>query len=108
MADFSSTQKTAACCGGFTYSAMMSAAFSSNCGSLLAMYRSSRWGLSLACASTRCTLVLLRPSVAASLRHGLGVAITYLLKHWDRLTLFLRQPGAPLDNNIVACGCTHL
>ena len=31
---------------------------------------------------------------------GLGVAITYLLKHWDRLTLFLRQPGAPLDNNI--------
>jgi hypothetical protein len=31
---------------------------------------------------------------------GLGVAITYVLKHWDRLTLFLRQPGAPLDNNI--------
>jgi transposase len=31
---------------------------------------------------------------------GLGVAITYLLKYWDRLTLFLRQPGAPLDNNI--------
>jgi transposase len=31
---------------------------------------------------------------------GLGVAITYLLKHWDRLTLFLKQPGAPLDNNI--------
>lgn len=31
---------------------------------------------------------------------GLGVAITYLLKHWERLTLFLRQPGAPLDNNI--------
>ena len=24
----------------------------------------------------------------------------YLLKHWERLTLFLRQPGAPLDNNI--------
>ena len=32
---------------------------------------------------------------------GLGVAITYLLKHWDRLTLFLKQPGSPLDNNIV-------
>jgi len=32
---------------------------------------------------------------------GLGKAITYLLKHWDALTLFLRQPGAPLDNNIV-------
>jgi hypothetical protein len=32
---------------------------------------------------------------------GLGVAITYLLKHWDRLTLFLKQPGSPLDNNVV-------
>jgi hypothetical protein len=27
---------------------------------------------------------------------GLGTAISYLLKYWDRLTLFLRQPGAPL------------
>ncbi len=32
---------------------------------------------------------------------GLGTAITYLLRHWDRLTLFLRQAGAPLDSNIV-------
>ncbi len=32
---------------------------------------------------------------------GLGSAITYCLKHWDRLTLFLLQAGAPLDNNIV-------
>ena len=32
---------------------------------------------------------------------GLGKAITYLLRHWRPLTLFLRQPGAPLDNNIV-------
>lgn len=32
---------------------------------------------------------------------GLGQAITYCLKHWTPLTLFLRQPGAPLDNNIV-------
>jgi transposase len=32
---------------------------------------------------------------------GLGMAMRYLLKHWERLTLFLRQPGAPLDNNIV-------
>jgi transposase len=32
---------------------------------------------------------------------GLGHAITYFLKHWAPLTLFLRQPGAPLDNNIV-------
>jgi transposase len=31
---------------------------------------------------------------------GLGEAITYMLTHWDKLTLFLRQPGAPLDNNI--------
>ena len=31
---------------------------------------------------------------------GLGEAITYLLKHWASLTLFLRQAGAPLDNNI--------
>jgi hypothetical protein len=32
---------------------------------------------------------------------GLGKAITYLLRHWRPLTLFLRQPGAPLDNNVV-------
>jgi transposase len=31
---------------------------------------------------------------------GLGAAITYLLKHWAKLTLFLRQAGAPLDNNV--------
>jgi transposase len=31
---------------------------------------------------------------------GLGQAIGYMLKHWEPLTLFLRQPGAPLDNNI--------
>ena len=31
---------------------------------------------------------------------GLGEAITYMLKHWKALTLFLRHPGAPLDNNI--------
>lgn len=30
---------------------------------------------------------------------GLGEAITYLLKHWEPLTLFLRKAGAPLDNN---------
>src|SRR5580698_2153351 len=32
---------------------------------------------------------------------GLGKAISYLLRHWTKLTLFLRQPGAPLDNNVV-------
>ncbi len=31
---------------------------------------------------------------------GLGKAISYLLRHWTKLTLFLRQQGAPLDNNI--------
>ena len=31
---------------------------------------------------------------------GLGQAIRYMLNHWEPLTLFLRQPGAPLDNNI--------
>jgi transposase len=31
---------------------------------------------------------------------SLGKAITYMRKHWDPLTLFLRVPGAPLDNNI--------
>ena len=30
---------------------------------------------------------------------GLGQAIAYMLKHWEPLTLFLRQAGAPLDNN---------
>ena len=31
---------------------------------------------------------------------GLGKAMAYLLRHWEKLTLFLRLPGAPLDNNI--------
>jgi transposase len=31
---------------------------------------------------------------------GLGKAISYLLRHWTKLTLFLRQQAAPLDNNI--------
>lgn len=30
----------------------------------------------------------------------LGVAITYMLKHWKELTLFLRKAKAPIDNNI--------
>ncbi len=30
---------------------------------------------------------------------GLGKAIQYTRKHWGKLTLFLREPGAPLDNN---------
>jgi transposase len=31
---------------------------------------------------------------------ALGGAIRYTLKHWEKLTLFLRQAGAPLDNNL--------
>jgi len=32
---------------------------------------------------------------------GLGEAILYMQKYWDKLTLFLRQAAAPLDNNLV-------
>jgi molybdopterin converting factor small subunit len=32
---------------------------------------------------------------------GLGKAIAYMQKRWEKLTLFLRVPGAPLDNTIV-------
>jgi len=32
---------------------------------------------------------------------GLGSAIQYCLNHWPELTLFLRQAGTPLDNNVV-------
>jgi len=31
---------------------------------------------------------------------GLGEAMTYLLRHWEALTQFLREAGAPLDNSI--------
>jgi hypothetical protein len=31
---------------------------------------------------------------------SLGGAVNYMLKHWEKLTLFLREPGAPLDNNL--------
>jgi len=31
---------------------------------------------------------------------SMGKAITYMLKHWAALTLFLRASGAPLDNNL--------
>ncbi len=30
---------------------------------------------------------------------ALGDAIAYMQRHWEALTLFLRVPGAPLDNN---------
>ena len=31
---------------------------------------------------------------------GFGTAIAYATKHWEALTLFLRVPGAPIDNNL--------
>lgn len=31
---------------------------------------------------------------------GLGEAINYMLKRWGKFTLFLRQAGVPLDNNL--------
>ena len=31
---------------------------------------------------------------------GLGQAIAYMQNHWEKLTLFLRVPGAPLSNNL--------
>ena len=30
---------------------------------------------------------------------NLGKALQYWLNHWDKLTVWLREPGAPLDNN---------
>ena len=30
----------------------------------------------------------------------MGKAISYMINHWEALTLFLRVPGAPLDNNV--------
>jgi len=32
---------------------------------------------------------------------GFGKAIAYMLRHWDGLTLFLREGTAPIDNNIL-------
>ena len=31
---------------------------------------------------------------------GLGGALRYLIRHWEPLTLVLRQAGAPLDNSV--------
>jgi hypothetical protein len=31
---------------------------------------------------------------------GLGQAITYLLRHWRGLTVFLQEANAPVDNNL--------
>ena len=37
----------------------------------------------------------------------LGGAVSYMLKHWKKLTLFLEQAGAPLDNNLLLCRARH-
>ena len=34
----------------------------------------------------------------------LGKSIRYMLRNWPKLTLFLRKPGAPIDNNIAERG----
>jgi len=38
---------------------------------------------------------------------GLGKAVKYLLNHWEKLTRFLKVPGAPLDNNICERGLKY-
>lgn len=38
---------------------------------------------------------------------GLGKAINYLLKHWEKLTRFLTVVGAPIDNNICERALKH-
>ncbi|MBU0708084.1 IS66 family transposase [Patescibacteria group bacterium] len=38
---------------------------------------------------------------------GLGKAIKYMLKHWVKLTRFLKVPGAPLDNNLCERALKH-
>jgi hypothetical protein len=37
---------------------------------------------------------------AGSPNSALGSAIRYMQRDWDKLTLFLRKAGAPLDNNL--------
>ncbi len=32
---------------------------------------------------------------------GLGEAFSYMLDRWDKFTLFLRLPGAPLHNTVI-------
>ena len=31
---------------------------------------------------------------------SLGKAIAYMVEHWEPLTRFLHEPGAPIDNNL--------
>jgi hypothetical protein len=68
VAVFSSTQNTAACAGGFTYSPMMSAVLRSKSGSLEAMLRSSRCGFNPCLAHMRATIICEIDSAEPSLR----------------------------------------
>jgi transposase len=55
-------------------------------------------------AHGRRQFVQITPNFPEPCRHvleALGKAIGYMLRHWQALTLFLREPGAPLDNNLV-------
>ena len=55
---------------------------------------------SVACTPCRAWLTALLVDKHAEPNSALSRAITYLLNHWEPLTLSLRQLGAPLDNNI--------
>ena len=63
-----STQKAAACCGGYRYKPMMSAAFFSKSGSSEAIQPSSRRGLRLCSRQTRAIIMCETPNCSASLR----------------------------------------
>src|ERR1022692_2258100 len=65
-----------------------------------------------ACASTRniaarCCRICMTGSMPSSRKsrssrtRGWVRRFAYLLRHWEKLTLFLKEPGAPLDNNVV-------
>jgi hypothetical protein len=52
-------------------------------------------------ASLRLWIAALFDNKRVEPNSSLGVALTYMMKRWDALTLFLRVPDAPLDNNAV-------
>jgi transposase len=51
-------------------------------------------------AELRCWMITQLDDKRIEPNSGLGDAFQYLLKRWDKITLFLRVAGAPLDNNI--------
>jgi hypothetical protein len=48
----------------------------------------------------RCCLTPTSPVEGSGEFRPLLPAISYMLKRWDKLTMFLRVAGAPLDNNV--------